>query len=358
MEKSKLYSILSKRSSIGAKDNDISLACSVKLYRNIDQYPFPGKLSEEKRTQLMKVLENALLNAESLNKPYLFNAENLEPLEKEYLFEHFLASDSFHQAHHGEGFVIDESAEFLAVINVRDHLQLQVNNFEGDIEKAWNRLVKIECDLDKPLNFSYSENFGFLAADIKHSGTGLNVSSYLHVPALITLGCFNDVYDDLKTEGINLSGMQGSIDDLDGAVGNIICLRNGFCLGLSEEDIIKGLRSLTTKLIVAEKACRIKLKNSEDIHVRDKVNRAYGLLTCSYQLETVESLNALSLCLLGSELGWITGVKRDIYKELLVKTRRAHLMQIQANERDFKDLPHIRSEIIREKLKKAALASS
>ncbi len=130
------------------------LASSLTLARNLQKFKFPSKLDKAREQQIISLIVENLGDCPELTKPELFRSEEITPLQKEFLFEHFLVTDGFYQAHAGEGFVIDESGEFLAVLNVNDHLQLNMLDTQQEIEKAWNRLVKVEGHLGKTLDFA------------------------------------------------------------------------------------------------------------------------------------------------------------------------------------------------------------
>jgi protein arginine kinase len=62
--------------------------------------------------------------------------------------------------------------------------------------------------------------------------------------------------------------------------------------------------------------------------MKDQISRAYGLILHSYQLQTKEALNALSLIKLGIDLDWIDGITDRELNALFFQCRRAHLSEI------------------------------
>ena len=52
---------------------------------------------------------------------------------------------------------------------------------------------------------------------------------------------------------------------------------------------------------------RSELRSSDDTEIKDRVSRAFGVLSHSYQQETLESWSAISLLKLGANLGWVEG---------------------------------------------------
>lgn len=335
--------------------NTIWLGSTLLLNRNLEKFKFPGKLPTDKRQQIMALLTHDLLGSDQLKNPKLIKAEDMAPMEKEFLMEHFLTNESFHQAQVGEAFVLDETGGFLAVLNLRDHVALQWIDPHEELEAAFERLFKIEKGLNKSVNFAFSPKFGFLTSDPTQCGTGFIVYIFLHLPALIYKDGLEEAVKKNKEEGIEQTGLQGDPTEI---IGDIVAFHNNYTLGLTEENILSSLRTLATKLVVEEKSARnaLKQENSPDIaDLKDKVSRAYAILLHSYQIETIESLQALSLLKLGLDLGWLAGVTHATLNELFFSSRRAHLMCHYAQKINQEDLPHKRAEFIHQILKGISL---
>src|SRR6185436_6805545 len=109
----------------------------------------------------------------NLKSSAYFPADKLSPLDKEFIFEHFLCLESFQNADKGQGFFLDETGHFLAQANLKNHLQLQLINTSGDILTAWADLVKIETEIGKTLSYAFSPKFGYLTSDPTLCGTAL-----------------------------------------------------------------------------------------------------------------------------------------------------------------------------------------
>jgi protein arginine kinase len=326
--------------------NSIWLGSTIALNRNVEKFKFPGKLSSDKRKQIISLLARDLVASDQLKNPKLIRAEDMPPIEKEFLVEHFLSDQSFHQAYAGEAFVLDETGEFLAVLNLRDHLMLEWIDPREELENTWDRLVKIELELSKSANFAFSPKFGFLTSDPGQSGTGLIVTIFLHLPALVYSDSLDEILKKNKDDGVVQTGLQGDPNEL---IGDIVAFHNSYTLGITEENILSSLRTLATKLVVEEKSFRQHLKQESEIkqaEAKDKISRAFAILLHSYQIEAVEALQALSLLKLGHDLGWLKGTTQTVLNKLLFACRRAHLLCHYGAKISQEELPHKRAEFI------------
>lgn len=344
----KKTSILSQNKPWSENANSIWLASTIGLSRNIEKFKFPSKLSADRKKQIISLVSKDLLAASGLVQPFLIKAEEIDFQEKEFLSEHFLSLHTYNQAHTGEGFVLDKSGEFIAELNMRDHLHLQLIDCKGELETAWSRLVKIETDVGKTLNYSFLPKFGFLTADPTQCGTALVVNVYLQLPGLIHSGTIDETLEKLADESINIMGIQGSPTEI---IGDVIVAQNNYTLGITEENIISSLRNFTTKILVEENSTRSRIKRDDSSDFKDKVSRAFGILIHSYQIEAIEALNALSLLKLGADLKWVSGIGNKELNELFFNCRRAHLLNRFSEKIGQEEILHKRAEYIHKALK-------
>lgn len=330
--------------------NAIWLASTVRIHRNLEKFKFPHKLDAEKKSHIVQLASKAALQATGLVNPYLLKADEISPAEKEFLIEHFLLFEGFQEARQGAAFALDSTGETIILFNIKEHLQIQCTDCEGDLEKTWAKVVGIENQIAETLNFAFSPKFGYLTAEPQHAGTGLVVSAYLHLPALIHMHHL----EKEKIEGIITSGIQGSPDDL---VGDILVIRNSQTLGLTEETIISNMRAAILRLVVAEKDLRSEIKATDNVRLKDLTARAIGLIKHSYQIDAQEALNALSFLKLGIELGWIKGMSLEDVNTLFFDSRRSHLTYLLANKSADEDIAVSRARFLREKGSKLSFIS-
>ena len=333
-------------------ENNIWIASTISLYRNLDNFLFPSKLDKAKKNQIIQLIKQELFKLKILNEPTLCKADELSLREKEYLVEHYLSTQSYQHSQGGEGFIVDATGNFLATLNIGNHLQLELIDCQGQLERGWNHLVQIETKLGKALNYAFNSRFGFLTSDPQHSGTGFILSAYLQPTALIHTNRFNQMLLKHSKEGIVVMGLQGTPGDY---IGDVMAIRNQYTLGLTEENIVSTVRLFITKMLVEEQAVRTELKNSPDPDVMDLVSRAYALLTHSYQLDEIEALNAISLLKMGVDIGWVQGISVRELNHLFFACRRSHLLSHIQGEVGHEEINHKRSEYIHKVIKAAHL---
>lgn len=332
--------------------NNIWLGSTLEVYRNVEKYLFPEKLEPERLKQIITLVSQEVLSLNAEKKPTLILAESINPLAKQYLVEHFLSIQSFQNTHSGEAFIIDQTGEFLATINIQDHIRLKIVDCHGELENRWNELLTMEATIGKSIPYAFSSKFGFLTSDASFAGTGFLATVFLQLSALVQLNRIDEILEKHTDELILVTGLQGNPKEI---IGDVLAIRNNQTLGVTEEMIISTVRALTTKLLTEENRARNEIRTSQNAHIKDLVSRAYGILIHSYQIESVEALNAISLIKLGIEMGWITGLNFLKLNQLFFSCRRSHLLSSLGDLIPQEELPHKRAEFIHEVFKNSEL---
>lgn len=351
-KKNSHFLFLDERNPWTNNPNAIWLGSVMSLQRNIEKFNFPSKLEEARRKQIVSLVSKTVDEKKLVQGPHLFRAEEMDPLEKEFLVEHFLSSQSFHHAHGGEAFIIDDKGEILIAINVRDHVQIQRIDTEGHLEDTWNSLVKLETDLGQSIHYAFSPKFGFLTADPAQCGTAFYCQVFLQLAGLSSTGELEQALELVDEDSISINGLQGKPNDF---IGDLIVITNNYTLGLTEENILSNIHAATTKLLVQEKRARKEIAGNHNAEIKDQVSRAYAILTHSYQVDAIEALNAISLLKLGVDLEWVTGIAHQTLNDLFFRCRRAHLLNHLTEIPDQEEIPHLRAEFIHEALKQVKL---
>lgn len=332
--------------------NSIWLASSISLQRNIEKFRFPIKLDLERKQQIINLVGREHLTLQQGTNPTLLKAELLSFFDKEYLVEHYFTISNFFKSDIGEAFIIDDTGETITVFNLTDHLSFYALDTKGDLEGAWNKIIKFETALGKNFTYTFSPKFGYLTSSLDLCGTALQVTTYLQLSALLHLGKIDSILEKEADENHIIMGMQGSPSEI---IGDVFAIQNNYSLGVTEENIISSIRSLTSKLITEEKDARQAIQQSQNSTILDKVSRAYGILFYSYQIDAIEALNAISLCKLGVSLGWISGINELQLNQLFFNCRRAHLVEQFKQKFSQEEIPHKRAEYIHSILKDTKL---
>lgn len=280
-------------------------------------------------------------------KPLYFSGKKLTADDKALLFEQFMLEVHHNPEDLEELFILDEKSQFLAQINGQNHLHLHHLSDADEIDKVYETLFLIEKELSQNLNFSFNKKFGYLTSNPHESGTGFIFSSYLHLPALIHTNKLEEHKERIHHH-VEILGM----DTKEQYIADLLHIKNKCTLGILESHILAQVKKANDMLTEMESKERKALKSSKNSEVKDKISRAFGLLSCASKLKTQEALNALSLLELGKSLQWIDGLDKSNFSSLFFKTQRAHLPFFSKN---LNEMQISRAELLHKELKNAKL---
>ena len=134
--------------------------------------------------------------------------------------------------------------------------------------------------------------------------------------------------------------------------GDIYQISNNQTLGLTENDIIKNINTITQKVIEQERIARKYLaKNS--VELEDSVYRAYGTLAYATKLSSEECKKLLSYVKLGTDLGIIKELNDSKIAKMYLYNGAANLQKyvgktLQGIEMEI-TRPQVIKQIIKEK---------
>ena len=272
-------------------DDPIHLFSRFSLKRNLARHPFPHKLSTENKNHLFSLIPKAI------------SFQDISPQEREQLGSIFHIHGGFQHLQEGQGFLY--SYPSLTLINREDHLSLYTLTPASKWAEGKKCLLEKEKELGTLFPFAYHPKFGFLTSSFDQCGSAFTYTIDLHLPLLHRLGHLQAALDEELEEGVILSSPQG----------DFISISNQSTLGLTEEHILHTVNASAQHLKRAELALREHIGEHKEI--KDLILRAFGLLKHSCQLELAETIDALSLLMLGVELHLFTGLT---FKELFALT--------------------------------------
>ena len=325
------------------KDSDVVISSRVRLARNLDKIPFKTRASKE---DMQKVLNKIEEITPSLGYGLKFlKLKDIDDITKLTLIEkHVISPDFAIDKEEIGAILINEEENICIMINEEDHLRLQVFSSGMDLENLKNLIVEIDEKIDGLLDYAFSEQYGYLTACPTNVGTGLRASVMFHLPALTLTGNITKELNVVNGFGMNIRGIYGEGTQ---SQGDIYQISNNQSLGITENEIIKNLKTITEKVIEQERLARKYLAKNQ-IELEDRVYRAYGTLAFSKKLTSEECRNLMSIIKLGTDLGIIKELNDSKVSKINLYTQVGNLQKylgknLDAYERDIK-----RSEVIKQ----------
>jgi protein arginine kinase len=329
------------------EESEIVLSCRVRLARNLGGVPFPHRAKPAAMKKVLEGVKEALAECPSFKSSVALELDSLSPSDRMMLLERHLISIDMAQNHKNRALVVQKGERISGMINEEDHLRLQSMSSGFSAAEAFERLDRLDSELDDRLDFAFSDTLGYLTACPTNVGTGLRVSAMVHLPGLVHKNDISQVIKGLNNVRLAVRGMYGEGSN---AMGNFFQISNSITLGLSEEETVTSLESYLRKVLEFEKKAREALLRKARSLLEDKIYRAYGVLKTARVVSSREAMDLMSAVRLGIGLGVITDVGIAQLNELLIMIKPLHLQQLHGRPMEPDERDRIRADYIRSRL--------
>ncbi len=278
------------------EQGDIVLSTRIRLARNIDEYPFPCKLTKEGKKEVCERVKDILLSQKHWDFSYA-ETTSLTKAQAISLAERHLVSPDFASDNDGAIVLTDDEAISIMLCE-EDHIRLQVMMSGLALKEAYNVADKVDNIIASGIDYAFDERIGYLTQCPTNLGTAMRASVMLHLPALTKCGQIGKLANTVSKLGLVIRGAHGEGSSPKGA---IYQLSNQITLGISEQEALDNLQSITLQLVAQERAAaKSLLENPAQV---DEIWRARGILQYATMLTCDEFMELSSLIRLGVRNG-------------------------------------------------------
>ncbi len=254
------------------------------IFRNIKDYKFVPKLEEEKKGEIVDKLTTALKG-----KMSLLNLPSIDDKVKRHLFNMQLINSNYPSL-----FVSEKDNISLSLFG-DEHIKITATSYGFD-KKVFKRACDLANALSNKINMSYNDQYGYLMSDIKNIGSGVRLECTILLPAINRIGKIDQVKQNVKKLGYNLSSTNKSEKYILSTVCN---------LGFTESEIVNEFSKMVQKLqdLEVESAKVYDVEHHDEI--LDRVYRSQAILNSAYILQYDELLSHIKSLIMGLDLGLI-----------------------------------------------------
>lgn len=328
-------------------ESDIVISSRIRLARNLADFPFINRASDQDRAQIEVSLKECVFAIEKDSRLLYVDVEELDGVDRQFLVERQLISREHAESEGVRSVAIHHHEKFSLMINEEDHLRIQVMQSGLDLERAWQRVNDIDDLVEERVTYAYHERLGYLTACPTNVGTGMRVSVMLHLPALVITRQIDKTFRALGKISLAVRGLYGEGSQ---AMGDFYQISNQITLGRSEEQLIRQVSDVVPQIIDYERKARDFLIKESHENLHDRVSRAYGILRNAQTISSEETMHLLSSVRMGVNLGLIDDLAIPTVNELFIQTQPAHLQKLSGVELDTADRNIERARFLRRHL--------
>ncbi len=322
---------------------DVILSSRVRLARNIKDFPFPHRASEEKQKEIISILSGA---AEKIPDTKFFDLSKMEKREKAALSECHLISPNMLNGDIHRALVLSNDQRLSIMINEEDHLRIQAMHEGLSLCECQKAAFSADDIIESSVEYGFDEKLGYLTCCPTNVGTGLRASVMAHLPAFKMSGRIDALARSLSQMGFTIRGIFGEGSR---SLGDIYQISNQVTLGISEEETLDRLTEAVEEIVNQERTLLQKIYEADKFRIEDKVCRALGTLKYSKIISSDEAMSLISDVRAGVNLGIIKETNLQKLSEALYAVLPATLSRTynleSAADRDIK-----RAEVIKETL--------
>lgn len=294
----------------------------VNIFRNIKDYKFTNKLTEEQKQEIIENLSFILKN-----KMSHLNINNADENVKKYLIDNNLITKNT------TNIFINKNSDVLINMFENEHLTITscVNGYDKNVVL---KATEIANFLSSKINFVFNDEYGYLMANLSKIGSGLHIECCIVLHCLEAINKIEQVKRNLAQLGYNLSETDFP---------SIYILSTNCNLGISEKNILNDFQKTLGKLqdVENESLKMIDIQNHDEIV--DKVNRSLSLLNSAYLMTYEELFNLITNIRMGLNMQLI-----DINMEIVNKLQKLAMSKpTEISQSDLKTLAQQVKEILK-----------
>lgn len=306
--------------------SSVVVSSRIRLARSLKNYAFPSHYKPGQGNKVINEVADAVL---SLGDYKVFTMEDLPALDAEVMQEKHLISSNLLENKESGAVILNSDETISIMVNEEDHIRAQCVLKGLSLEQAYDMINRVDDAIIEKLDVAFDSTLGFLNSCITNIGTGMRASVMMFLPALTISKEIQNMMNMLSSQGLTVRGVFGEGSD---AQGYMYQISNARSLGLNERDIIYKVINSTLKICESELIARKKLMESDLIHLKDRVFRAWGILTNAFTMTADEFMKYAGELKIGIVLGLIRLKDNSLIDKLLFDALPSSLTKLAGEE--------------------------
>ncbi|MFO7821285.1 MAG: ATP--guanido phosphotransferase [Lentisphaeria bacterium] len=332
---------------LGGSDGDVVLSTRVRLARNLQGCPFPGRAGADELQETFAAVARAAKVAMDEELGLEKSISDMSMADRNFLVERRLISSDLASRGAGSGVLSGLDEQLVVMINEEDHLRCHSVYPGCDIEKPLRAVTGVVNEIESELPVAFSKELGYLTACPTNLGTGLRISIMMHLPALVFCGQEEKIFRAAGQLGLAVRGLFGEGTN---PTGNLYQLSNQSTLGEDEATISSRLERISSQLVRAERSARNSLLRASSMEFTDYIARAYATLKYARVITAEEALDKLFALRLGLLIGMFDNRDLSPVHDLIQLVMPEHLQlhlhkDLKDTDRDIERAVLIRRKI-------------
>lgn len=309
--------------SLPGEEQDIVLSTRVRLSRNLADFAFPQYLKSEEAERVQTLVFDSFSHISNPDAFQSLRSSSLDSLGQRLLSERGMLPYGMYCLPWTGG-VIRQDGKVSASVNYFDHLRLCSFSSGLNFEKPFTSAKAIDDELQNSLQFAASMEFGYLTSNLHDLGSGMKLTSVMHLPSITVARIADKVFKDLVSEGCSVGGFFAPFET-GVPPGSIYIIENSFSYKGDEFEQIALFKDSINRVLECERGSTMNLTETRPTRIKDIVYRAVASVKYSRLISNREGIELVSKIKWGLNLGLLKGVEHHELSALLYRIQNAHL---------------------------------
>ncbi len=302
--------------SVPGNCDDVVISSRARLSRNLADFPFPVKMTEDDRRRVKSLVYDAFSGVENWR---FLEMEGISESGKQLLRDKNILDEDCDAAVINYG---DESSS--CIVNGTDHVKISSFISGLDFEKVMEKVYRTDEFLQNKLQFAASIDFGYLTSNIKDCGSGLKFSARVFIPTIVLSGQFDSTLSLVYSKKMSLKPIfkSNEIADFSNCLFDIStnCSAEG-----NEFDQMAGIHSLVSVILKTERKIRMKFADNNPTVVLNFFKQSFARAMYSLLLSYEEAVSIISAVKWGLQMKLIRGITEHELNGLYFRIKDGHL---------------------------------
>ena len=298
------------------KNDDVVISTRARLARNLADFPFSSKMTDDDRERVQALAYDAFSNQEGW---HFIDMSQISVPGRQILSDKNIIKEDCSAVFINYG---DESTSCL--VNECDHIKISAFVSGLDCEKVMEKVYKVDEFLQTKLQFAANIDFGYLTSYIKDCGTGLKFSVRIFIPSIVLSGQFESVVEMVRSKklGIHPVFKSDEIADFSNCLFDIstICSAEG-----TELDQMAVIHSVVSVILKTERKIRSNFADNNPTVVLNFFKQSYARAMYSLLLSYEEAVSIISAVKWGLQLKLVKGIEENELNGLYYRVKDGHL---------------------------------
>ena len=279
------------------------ISTRISVFRNIKDFKFENKLTQEQKQEIVKMLETALKGKMCYLNVNDADIKAIKPL-----------NDNVVILQNTKDLFVGKDDNIAVNLFNGEHISIVCAD-ESFKKSTIEKVLSLTNTLASKISFAYSDEYGYLMSDLAKIGAGLRIESNIMLSSIKSINKVEQVKQNVSKLGYSLNETKFP---------GVYTLSTTCNLGIGEKQICSDFESTLVKLQELETESAKMLDVSKHDEILDKAQRSLAILNSAHMLNYDELYNMLVNLRIGLNVGVVSIELSTINKIQKIVTRKTN----------------------------------